>query len=198
MIDARKHFPRLVMTMSAVAVWLAGCGSGAGMQTFVLDGSVPPAVGTSSEAGLPVIELMPVSVPDYLDTTDMMRRAGINEVAASKTGRWGERLSVGVTRALAADLTRQLPTTMIATTEGPVPVRRLSVAIDSFDAGKDGDCLLAAHWTLTTADGSTSVAEDHATFTLPAGSTDDAELAATMSRLIGTLADHVASTISTR
>ena len=41
---------------------------------------------------LPVVELKPVSLPDYLNSTDILLRDGQNELTASPTGRWGERL----------------------------------------------------------------------------------------------------------
>jgi uncharacterized lipoprotein YmbA len=56
-----------------------------------------------------VVEVKPVLVPDYLNVSDILVRRGENALAPSPTGRWGERLSVGATRALAMGLVRRLP-----------------------------------------------------------------------------------------
>jgi hypothetical protein len=66
------------------------------------------------------------------------------------SGRWGERLSLGITRALAASLTARLPD-FVVTTTAPVnaPRRRLLVDVTSFEARADGQVVLATRWTIT-------------------------------------------------
>ena len=95
--------------LAAGSLGLAGCGSGPPPRVYVLGAAVNPIPGVTSEAGLPVVELKPVSLPDYLDTTDIQLRDGQNELKSSATGRWGERLSVGIAAALREDLTKQVP-----------------------------------------------------------------------------------------
>ena len=63
------------------------------MINFLTPASSCPAGGLSAtlRLNLPLLLLPRVSVPDYLDTTDMMIRDGQNELRVSQTGRWGER-----------------------------------------------------------------------------------------------------------
>src|SRR3974390_3262476 len=89
---------------------LTGCGS-AGPPPVIYVLGAPPLAAVSSEllVGRPVVELKHVTVPDYLDVSDIMVRQSANALTSSQTGRWGERLSVGITRALPANLSGRLP-----------------------------------------------------------------------------------------
>jgi len=103
------------MTRLARWSWLAGllmllgCSSSPPPSVYVLSAMANPVPGAGSEAGRPVLDLKPVTLPDYLDTTDIFLRDGQNELKSSRTGRWGERLSVGIGRALSEDLTARMP-----------------------------------------------------------------------------------------
>ncbi len=88
---------------------LWGCGSYALPKVYLLGDPAPAVAGVSSTRGLPVIEMKTVRVPDILDTSDIVRLAGANQVTASAKGKWGERLSVGITQDLVATLSSQLP-----------------------------------------------------------------------------------------
>jgi len=70
---------------------------------------------TVSQTGLPVVELKRVQLPDYLDTTDILERRG-NQLVPSSTGRWGERLSAGFSRALTGSLAARLPRMIVTAT----------------------------------------------------------------------------------
>jgi len=174
---------------------LAGCGSTSSLRTYVLGNPGPSATGVWSEAGLPIIELGTVSVPDYLDSTDILRNTTANEVTASPTGRWGERLSLGITHALASGLATRLPRTVITTTTGAGPTRRLLVEIDRFEIAGDGRCLLSARWQITASDGETEAAGEHGTFSQSAGSIDDQAVASAMTGAVDQLADQIALTV---
>ncbi len=181
--------------LAAVAMLISGCGSAPTIRIYELGNPAPATAGVWSESGLPIIELKTVSVPDYLDSSDILRSVGPNEVTPSPTGRWGERLSLGVTHALASALTQRLPKTVIETAANIEPGRRLLVDIEQFEIAADGKCLLAARWRLTTAEGSTSAAGERGTFSEAAGSIDDAAIAAAMTRDVDQLADRIAQTV---
>jgi hypothetical protein len=129
----------------ATLLLLAGCRGGPPPATYVLGTPAPETAGAERLAGRPVIEVKPVLVPDYLDVTDILVRQGTNKLVSSQTGRWGERLSVGITRALAAGLRHRLPG-YIVTTAPPVerPSRQVLVEVESFEPRADGSVVLAA------------------------------------------------------
>jgi hypothetical protein len=185
------------LTLATMTACLWGCGSFPLPKVYVLGDPTPPTPGVSSQAGLPVIELKTVSVPDYLDTTDILRRVGANQVVASPTGRWDERVSVGVTQALVSDLSKRLPGVIVETRSAYEPARHVIVDIERFDIAPDGRCTLAARWRITVTGGTAPALSEQGTFIEEAGSGKDAAAASAMTLAIDHLADHVAATVRT-
>lgn len=146
--------------------------------------------------GLPIIELRPVRLPVYLDTTDLIARKG-SEIVVSRTGRWSERLSVGVTRSLAASLTARLPRLDVAATT-PIgrPAREILVDIDAFETGADLQVVLAARWTLTDNNGHDVLQTERLSFVEPAANASDRAIVAAMSRAVEDLASHISVAIA--
>jgi uncharacterized lipoprotein YmbA len=177
--------------LAAVTMVLTGCGSSSTLRTYVLGDAPQPGLAIRAESGLPVVELRTVTVPDYLDSSDILRRVGPNEVAPSPTGRWGDRLSVGITGALAASLAKRLPNEVITTTPTGEPGRRLLVDVESFEIAADGRCRLAARWWITGGGTQEVRASADGSFGEPADGIDDAAVAAAMSRAIDGLADRI-------
>lgn len=80
-----------------------------------------------------VIEVARVTLPDYLDTQDILVRRG-SVLDSSHIGRWATRLSLGATEFLAARLSRARPGALV--TEQPqtsTPTYRLLVNISRLD-----------------------------------------------------------------
>jgi uncharacterized lipoprotein YmbA len=140
--------------------------------------------------------LKTVTVPDYLDTTDILRRSASNEVIASATGRWGERLSIGITRALAADLAARLPNVVIESRGVYEPARRLLVDVERFEIGESGRCTLTARWRVTTADNKVASDSEQGAFIVTATSTTDAAVTLAMTSAVDQLAARIAVTVA--
>ncbi len=136
-----------------------------------------------------------MTVPDDLDAADIIHRTASNERITSATGRWGERVSIGVTRALAADLSRRLPNVAIENRRSYEPSRRLLVDVEHFEIGEDGRCTLTARWRMTTADGKVVADSRRATFSDAAPSNTDAAVAQAMTAAIDQLATEMAVTV---
>jgi uncharacterized lipoprotein YmbA len=173
----------------------AGCAATKPPAIYILGDTGAPRPGVSSRTGLPVLEVMTVTVPDYLDTTDIMRRTGPNQVKASGTGQWGERLSVGVTDALAARLALLLPGDMIVKTEPAKPAPRLQVQIEQFDIAPDGSCTITASWQVLSSNHANVLVTERGTFPATATTRDDAAVAAALSQAVTHLANQIASTL---
>jgi uncharacterized protein len=178
---------------------LAACGSSApAPKVYVLTSPAAPVASVANEAGRPVLLLPRVSVPDYLDTTDMMIRDGQNELRVSQTGRWGERLSVAVTDALDADLQRRLPGYLLV--RSGTGARDVDVDVEAFDVRADGNCVLRVRWTVRGADGDTVLTRQQDTIVAQASGTaqgvSDTAAAEVMSAAIDQLAARIAPAVA--
>jgi uncharacterized lipoprotein YmbA len=142
-----------------------------------------------------VIEVPPVRVPDYLDTTDLLVREG-NQLVPSKTGRWAERLSVGVTRDLAASLAARLPNVSV-TTAAPVepPLRQVLVDVTNFETSANREIVLVARWTITDGAGRATLVSERTALVEPLASMNDSVVVAAMSHQVEELADRIAAAV---
>jgi uncharacterized lipoprotein YmbA len=162
----------------------------------VLSHAVDFTKDTESASG-PVVQLRRVLVPDYLDTTDMIERVGRYQLKSSSTGRWGERLSLGITHALGSDLTIRLPTNTV-TFDHPAEksVRQILVSVDRFDVWRDGHCVITANWSILETHGGAVLAEGRGNFvTTPVrgGNPGDGAIVAGMADAVSELADSITS-----
>jgi len=184
------------MSAALLALGLSGCGGlgGAPVKLYVLGDAAPPVAQPSASVKRPALELKTVQLPDYLDNQDILTRGPANEVVASVAGRWAERLSIGVTRALAADLGMRLPGFEILNAPpafGETP-RQIHVEIDAFDARSDGRIYLAARWSITGPSGGV-LASARVALVEPTQGPTDAAVAAAMSRILNRFADAIAT-----
>jgi uncharacterized protein len=183
----------LTGSVALLAMALATCGpSGPPPNEYVL-GIEPPATKVASPiTERPIFEIGMVRIPDYLDRTDLLVRNG-NQLTSSQSGRWGERLSLGITRALAASLAARLPNFVVTTTP-PVnpPRRKLLVDVTTFEARADRQVVLAARWTITDGSGRTTLVSEQAVVVEPVSAMEDSGVVAAMTRAIENLADQIA------
>jgi uncharacterized protein len=190
----RSVLPALLSIILS-GVTCCGC-AGPPMREYVLD--APPASTTASviQTALPIIKIERVRLPDYLDSVDILTRRG-GLVVPSRTGRWAERFSVGVTRALTTFLANRL-TSVVVTSGQPIepPVLRVLVDVIAFESTTNGEVLLAARWTITDGTGQKSLAAEQATLTEPiAAARDDSSTVAAMSRAVQNLANRIAAAV---
>lgn len=156
--------------------------------------SVAKATATP-QTGLPVIEVKRVQVPDYLDTTDILERRG-NALVRLPASRWGERLSVGMTRALAASLAVRLPHMVVtATPSVERPMRQILVDVGAFDATADRKVVLVVRWTVVDGASRRVLLTEEASLVEPIAGAGDGALVAAMSRALEALADQLAAGI---
>jgi uncharacterized lipoprotein YmbA len=186
----RLHIREIMWPLAMLIV--GGCASSPPARIYVLGNPLDSTRAMIVQPGRSVIRLLPVSVPDYLDTEDILFHSGPNELKASPTGRWGERLSVGVTHALAADLTTRLSDNEVIVYQPVVPPAQLIVAdVQIFEMRPDRQCLLTAQWTLSSGDGKHVLRRERDNFVEQATDASDASIAGAMSRAIDRLAAQI-------
>jgi uncharacterized lipoprotein YmbA len=186
------------LLVGAFCLLLAGCGgSGAGSALYVL-GSTPASANASVvQTTFPVLEVKPVQFPSYLDTTDLVVRGPGGRLYPSAAGRWGERLSEGFTRALAADLAGLLPR-MAVMTEPPVerPAAQVLVDVETFEATTDGSVGLIARWTVTDGAARQVVASERAVLSVRMQGTGDPAVVNAMTQAVQDLAGRIAARVA--
>lgn len=162
---------------------------------YSLEGAVDESTQMGAGAERPVMRLQRVLIPDYLDTVGILSREGAHEVHESATGRFAERLSVGITHALRTDLASRLPQYSIALTQPPgAPTRQLVVTVDQLDVQPNGRCVLVADWTMVDADRKTLLSADRGNFNAVATAAGprDAAVVAAIADVVRQLAERIA------
>lgn len=182
----------------ALLVLLAGCATRPDPKIYLLGTPAEPAAGVRNDIGRKVIELKRVLIPDHLDSTDILLRTGANELKASETGIWGERLSVGITQALAGALARRFPSALVvARPPATPPTLQILVDVTALQADAGGDCVLSANWTVLrprdNAGTQQTVASAQGSFRTRADAPGDAALVAAITGAINQLADQIAA-----
>jgi uncharacterized lipoprotein YmbA len=149
--------------------------------------------------GEPAVQLQPVIIPDYLDTSDILLRNGQNALKVSATGRWAERLSDGLNHALLGDLALRLPRDQVtAAPPSSKSALQILVTVDAFDVRPDGSCLLSATWTILGRNDQTVLVSERGAFIAKdsAGAIGDADIVSAMAASTGQLADAIAAAVN--
>jgi uncharacterized lipoprotein YmbA len=195
MSSARAWY--LAVALAALAV-PPGCGSGSSPpRTYVLGEADDTVAKTEPRLHMPIVEVRPVRVPDFLDTTDIVTRGTGGEIIASQNGRWGERLSVGLTRAIRARMARRLPGLAVTTAARWADPRwQVAVDIEGLDVRPGTDSDLAATWTIIDATRHVPVAEEHVVLRQRGTFREDTEIVEAMQRQVDDLATRVANALA--
>ena len=179
---------------------LSACGSsGPPPKLYVLGDTAQVGTGDVSQLSFPVVELKSVRIPDYLDTTEIFLRQAGGHIVASQSARWGERLSVGVTRAIAISLDTRLPDVAVTTSPSlEEPRWQILIDIDAFETQAEGQCVLAGRWSIWEGRGREKLNEERISLATQVGKGSDAEVVAAMTRQVDDLAGKIALALETR
>ncbi len=111
-----------------------------------------------------VIEIRRVTLPDYLDTQDILLRRG-NTLERSVRGRWASRLSLGITDLLTGRLARRRPDALVTgQPQTEAPSYRVLININRLDVTADGTATLEADWQIVPRDPALPTRRDRAGF----------------------------------
>jgi uncharacterized lipoprotein YmbA len=175
------------------------CVGGPHSQTFVLSAATTISAPATKDPATAVLQVEVAALPAYLDNTDILLRRGAHRLESAPLGHWGERLSLGVTHALADDLSDRLPLDRVVLQRPEVPsARLLRVNVDAFDVFPDGHCVLVANWAIVDKSRASPPVLGQGTFVTPPLAVvkpDVAALVAAMSAAVAGLAEGVVSTL---
>jgi uncharacterized lipoprotein YmbA len=155
--------------------------------------TAPPAA-----SGALVVGLGPVMMPGYLDHTEIVTRAGANELNLSEIDRWAEPIDQNFKNVLARDL---------STAAGGIQVMefpwyntakadyKVEIVVSRFDSDQSGETTLNAKWTVRAGhDGQVVLSQSTALTEHAAGTSTSAEVAA-LSADTGAFAQQIAAAI---
>ncbi|MCH4090418.1 PqiC family protein [Acetobacter sp.] len=196
MSGIRKKLPLTAGLVFAVS--LTGCSSPP-LRLYTLAGpatTVPLSSGPLAPTA-PTLEISRVSLPDYLDSQDILTRNG-QAIERSPNGRWAERLSNGITDLITARLSAARPD-MFVTEQAPpgsASVSRIRTAVTRLDIPASGRAFLDANWTYIAGDDHISTRTDRVQLT--SSVTDngtDAKIVETTNDLVSQLSKAIASSL---
>ncbi|MBF0138137.1 MAG: membrane integrity-associated transporter subunit PqiC [Magnetococcales bacterium] len=147
------------------------------------------------------LEILQVSIPTYLNRSQIVTRPGPNELFLSEIHQWGDTLADNMTRTLATNLAHllghdrvfpQSPRLLLPTTY------RLATEVYRFEQDADGRVVLDLLWRLFVSHETVPVVERRAHWSSdPLPGTDYPTLVAAMSRLLGDFSTRAAREIAT-
>jgi uncharacterized lipoprotein YmbA len=128
-------------------------------------GTPPPATETRPAGKVSVvIAVARVTIPDELDTEDIFVRDG-STLRRSVRGRWGSRLSLGITDRLTERLAARYPQALV--TDRPLtetPSDRVLINVGRLDVAAAGVATLDADWLVVPRDSAKVARRDRAHF----------------------------------
>jgi uncharacterized lipoprotein YmbA len=186
---ARRWLGAVGIAMCA-ALLAASCASPS-LRLYTLD--TQPASVPHSPSSQPsvVIEIRRVSIPDYLDSEDILVRRD-NVLDRSSRGRWATRLSLGVTRFLTARLAQRRPDALVTDQlQAATPAQRIDIAISELDVTVAGNGTLDANWQVTPRDPKHPSLRGRGRFSATGPVATDQQVVTLMTRLLQQLADAI-------
>jgi uncharacterized lipoprotein YmbA len=180
---------RLLFALSGGVLALAGCAAPA-LSLFTL---AAPAGGVDQArlSGRPmVIEIARITVPDEIDSEDMLLRNGAT-LLRSDTGRWASRLSLQATDRVTARLAERRPDALVVNrAQAQSPSYRVVINIARLDVSREGMGVLEADWQIVPSDATLPALRDRGRFVAQGGSEggNDALLVARIGDLLDQLA----------
>lgn len=196
----RRRRPAAIIALLALAGLPAGCAAPPlTVYTLGLPSAAAGPGDTPTRAvgpATPVIEVGRATVPDYLDTQDIVLRQG-DRLARSSRGRWASRLSVAVTDLIVARLGERRPGVLV-TSQPQVtpPTYRLAIEISRLDVGGDGAAALEANWSFVPRDATAPIVRCRAAVAASGPVGADPEVAALTRALLDRLAARIEASLA--
>ncbi len=189
---ASKSFLLLFFKKEALAfLLLAGCGAPPLTLYTLSEGAGSGPAAPSLGAHPFVIEVARVTIPDDLDSEDIVLQDG-SILRRSKTGRWASRLSLEITSMLTQRLAARHPEALVTDVRQLAsPSERLLVSISRLDLAVDGAAEITADWQIVPADGRRDIMRDRAQFRLSGAVSNDHDVVGLEQQLIEKLANAI-------
>ncbi len=151
--------------------------------------------------GVPgTVEVRRPGLAGYLDRSDIVLKSQSYKLSLNSQKQWAEPLGDMIGRVLTQDLSQRLPGKSVFTQSGAITAdadMRVEVDIQAFDADGSGDVVLTAQVAIEGGITHHPLSTRHVSLRAPLSGAGEADQVAAMSGLLGTLADQVATDVST-
>ena len=196
----RRIFKPVLMILCVLLVTLGGCAGTPPSKFYMLEsiarGPAPPGTVTLDRAVS--IGLGPVTLPDYLDRSQIVTRTDQNTVQLAEFDRWAEPLSSNISRTLAENLVLLLQNDSIVQYPWPGSIDvtyQVVVDVYRFDGILGEKALLEVQWSILGKKGKRVLQLKRSTFVEPASGTTFGALVAAQSRTVENLSREIASAL---
>jgi uncharacterized lipoprotein YmbA len=187
------------LSLVASLVVLGGClGGDSPPSRFYLLSPLPAPEAATAAAGGVAIGVGPVAIPDYLNRTQIVTRAGENRLELGEFDRWAEPLQKNFSRVLALNLSTLLSTDRVALHpwKRSTPMDyQVMVDVGRFEPGADGKISLLARWSIVDAADRKTLRVRKSSFSEPVADESYEARVASMSRAVAALSREIAGAI---
>jgi len=187
------HAARLSLLCLCPALLLSGCATRVPVRNYTLASiACPPLVDVP--AALPVLQVAPVVLPDYLQRASIVTRLDANRVKIAANDQWAGDLSDGMGRVLANTLGDCLGATKVVRPgeRARVATAKLDVIVNHCEPWPDGRVELVVDWVIHAADGAVLAAQSNKTYRVRAADLSCDAYAQAISRAVTALGQDIA------
>lgn len=149
----------------------------------------------------PIVGVAPVSLPDYLETPEIVVRTTRNTLGRADLHNWAAPLADNFAGVLADNLGVMIPTNRVTRLPGEVffrPDVQVSVDVSKFERDAEGLVTLIARWALFGDDGQELITMQRSVFQQPAPVDNYDAIVAAMSTAVARLSAEIAAAIDSR
>lgn len=191
-------YNKLKFSSLVLLLLLAACGSTVQPKYYLLT----PAAGDAAAGDQKPLQISvgPVTLPAYLDRSQIVTRRGATELELADGSRWAEPLQKNFSAVLAENMRQQLHQAAIV--EYPTWDRtrvdyRVTVDVVRFDSDDNGDAVLIADWSILDGNRQPVLLQKRSRYRANVSATADyAEIVAALSDTVAQLGHDIATAIT--
>ncbi len=187
-----------ILTSCAFLSALGGCLGGSPPSRFYLLSPLPVSESPATAASGVAIGVGPVALPEYLNRSQIVSRAGENQLQLAEFDRWAEPLGKNFTRVLVLNLSTLLSTDRVAlhpwNRSTPIDYQ-VTVDVARFEAGPDEKISLLARWSIVDTGKRETLLMRKSIFSEPIASNGYEATVESMSRAVAALSREIAEAI---
>lgn len=198
---------RWIIAGAAIAI-MTGCASflpkPAPLPDYYILTAVPEAERSRPAGEMragPIVGVARVSLPDYLETPEIVVRTTRNTLDKASLHNWAAPLEDNFAGVLADNLGVMIPTVRVTTLPGELffrPDVQVSVDVSKFERDVEGLVTLVARWALFGQDGQELIVTQRSVFQQPAPADNYDAIVAAMSTTLARLSAEIAAAIGSR